>query len=101
MVWPFEVSPFQIHLIDLDNKEISEKIYDILQNENYEVLYDDREDKTAGEKFNDCDLIGIPLRIVVSKKTGEDKVEIKKRNEEKIELINIKDLIKNVERFFK
>lgn len=101
IIWPQEVSPFQIHLIDLDNKEISDKIYDILQNENYTVLYDDRTDKTAGEKFNDCDLIGIPLRIVVSKKTGKDKIEIKKRNEEKIELINIKDLIKNVERLFK
>lgn len=101
IIWPKEVSPFQIHLIDLDNKAISDKIYSILQNENYEVLYDDRIDKTAGEKFNDCDLIGIPLRIVASKKTGEDNIEIKKRNEEKIELINIKDLIKNVERFFK
>ena len=88
-------------MIDLDNREISEKIYEILQNQNYEVLYDDRSDKTAGEKFNDCDLIGTPLRIVASKKTGKDNVEIKMRGKEKVELINIKDLIKNVERFFK
>jgi len=101
IIWPKEVSPFQIHLIDLDNREISEKIYEILQNQNYEVLYDDRSDKTAGEKFNDCDLIGTPLRIVASKKTGKDNVEIKMRGKEKVELINIKDLIKNVERFFK
>ena len=98
IIWPKSIAPFSIHLIDLDNSKKAEEIYSILQNQNYQVLYDDRTDKTAGEKFNDCDLIGIPLRIVVSKKTGEDKVEIKKREEENIQLINIKDLIKNVER---
>lgn len=98
IIWPKNIAPFSIHLIDLDNSKKGEEIYSILQNQNYQVLYDDRADKTAGEKFNDCDLIGIPLRIVVSKKTGEDKVEIKKRGEENIQLINIKDLIKNVEK---
>jgi prolyl-tRNA synthetase len=98
IIWPNNVAPFSIHLIDLENSKKAEEIYEILQNQNYEVLYDDRTEKTAGEKFNDCDLMGIPLRIVVSKKTGEDKVEVKKREQEKTQLINIKDLIKNVER---
>ncbi len=98
MIWPNSIAPFSIHLIDLENSKKAEEIYKILQNQNYEVLYDDRVEKTAGEKFNDCDLIGIPLRIVVSKKTGEDMVEIKKRGEDQTQLINIKDLIKNVER---
>ena len=98
IIWPNNVAPFSIHLIDLENSKKAEEIYKILQNQNYEVLYDDRVEKTAGEKFNDCDLIGIPLRIVVSKKTGEDMVEIKKRGEDQTQLINIKDLIKNVER---
>jgi prolyl-tRNA synthetase len=98
IIWPNNVAPFSIHLIDLENFKKADEIYEILQNQNYEVLYDDRTEKTAGEKFNDCDLMGIPLRIVISKKTGEDKVEVKKRGEEKTQLINIKDLIKNVER---
>ncbi len=99
IIWPQSVAPFAIHLISLDMgdddvKEKAEEIYDILQNSNLEVLYDNRSDKTAGEKLNDCDLIGIPLRIVVSLKTlKEESVEVKKRNEEKTELVKIKDLI--------
>jgi len=98
IVWPETVAPFNIHLISLDGgdseiKAKSDEIYSILQNSNLEVLYDNREDKTAGEKLNDCDLMGIPLRIVVSSKTlKEDSVELKKRNEEKTILVKIKDL---------
>ncbi|MFA5730224.1 MAG: aminoacyl--tRNA ligase-related protein [Candidatus Paceibacterota bacterium] len=99
IIWPSNVAPFFVHLISLDmgNNEIKQKaeeIYDILQNSNLEVLYDNRDDKTAGEKLNDCDLIGIPVRIVISQKTlKEESVEVKKRSEEKTELVKIKDLI--------
>jgi prolyl-tRNA synthetase len=98
IIWPKSIAPFSIHLIDLENSKKADEVYAILQNHNYEVLYDDRVEKTAGEKFNDCDLIGIPLRIVVSKKTGEDRVEIKKRGEKDIQIISIKDLLENVKR---
>jgi len=98
IIWPKSIAPFSIHLIDLDNTKKADEIYSILQNQNYEVLYDDRVEKTAGEKFNDCDLIGIPLRIVVSKKTGEDKVEIKKRGDKDVQIISIKDLLENVKK---
>jgi len=70
-------------LLEGGDKEKAEEIYNILQKNNFEVLYDDRSDKTAGEKFNNCDLIGIPLRIVMSKNTGKEKVEIKLRNKKK------------------
>lgn len=99
MIWPTSVAPFQVHLISLDMgdndvKQEAEEIYGILQNSNLEVLYDNRDDKTAGEKLNDCDLIGIPLRVVISQKTlKEESVEVKKRGEEKTELVKIKDLI--------
>lgn len=99
IVWPQSVAPFSFHLISLDMgdsevKQKADEVYAILQNANLEVLYDDRDDKTAGEKLNDCDLIGIPLRIVISAKTLKDEsVEIKKRNEERTELVKIKDLI--------
>jgi prolyl-tRNA synthetase len=73
MIWPEEVSPFKVHLIDLSqgDEEIKGKVdafYKELQNNNIEVLLDDR-DARAGEKFADADLIGIPHRIIISKKT--------------------------------
>ncbi len=102
IIWPVSVAPFSIHLILLEDgiKKKADEIYAILQKSGFEVLYDDRIDKTAGEKFNDCDLMGIPLRMVVSKKTGEDTIEIRGRKDKKIRLVKIKELIKNVEGFF-
>lgn len=91
IIWPKEISPFKVHLIALnvDGKEI----YDVLQKEGIEVLYDDRV-KSAGEKLADCDLIGNYLRIIVSEKTlKESSVEIKRRNEDKTQMIEIKNLI--------
>ena len=74
-------------------KETANKIYQDLQKQKIEVLYDDREDKTAGEKFAEADLIGVPCRIVISKRTlKKNSVEIKKRNEEKIKLVKLKQL---------
>ena len=89
IMWPEVVAPFKIHLIALDGtgKE-ADKLYDELNSKGIEVLYDDREDKTAGEKFADADLIGLPLRFVVSKKTLlKDSVEVKKRNETESKLV--------------
>jgi len=102
IIWPNQVAPFAIHLILLEDgsKEKADEVYEILQKSGFEVLYDDRIDKTAGEKFNDCDLMGVPLRIVVSKKTGGDAVEIRGRKDKETKLVKIKELIKNVERFF-
>ena len=65
------------------------------QKQKIEVLYDDRKDKSAGEKFADADLIGIPYRLVVSEKTlKQNSVEIKKRDSQKIQLIKMKELSK-------
>ena len=62
-----------------------------------EVLYDDRDDVTPGEKFADADLIGCPWRVVVSERTlKDDSVEIKRRNEEKCEMIKIEELIQKL-----
>lgn len=73
IVWPKSVAPFDLHLICLntDNTEVvaeATKIYEGLIKNGFSVLFDDR-DKQTGEKFADSDLIGIPTRIVVSKKT--------------------------------
>ena len=91
IIWPKEIAPFQVHLLELDVD--ASGIYNDLQKEKIKVLYDNRE-KSAGEKLGDCDLIGIPLRIILSKKTIEKNcVEVKKRGVDKIELIEIKKLI--------
>jgi len=108
IIWPKEIAPFDVHLLSLGSKNeaikekiqmTSEKLYQELQEVKIEVLYDDRKEKSAGEKFADADLIGIPLRIVVSEKTlKEDSVEIKKRGEKEIQLIKLSDL-KNLSDF--
>ena len=94
IIWPKEVAPFPIHLISLNGgKKESEKLYQDLQKQGAEVLYDDR-DKSAGEKFADADLIGIPLRIVISERTlKEDSAEVKERGKQETKLVKITNLI--------
>jgi prolyl-tRNA synthetase len=96
LLWPASVAPFTVHLITLggngDNEskkifEHAQKISDKLEALGVEVLYDDRKDRTAGEKFAESDLIGIPVRLVVSAKTG-DKIEFKKRGETKAKTVD-------------
>ncbi|CAN5185740.1 proline--tRNA ligase [soil metagenome] len=99
IIWPDQVAPFQAHLIGIMNqesgiKEKAEVLYTSLMQQGITVLFDDR-DVPAGEKFADSDLIGIPYRLVVSTKTG-DKIEVKKRNEEKSELVSLEEVIRIV-----
>ena len=98
IIWPEAVAPFKAHLIQLgDTQKEAEKIYNNLREQNIEILFDDR-DASAGEKFADADLIGLPYRLVVSQKTLEEySLELKKRNEEKTELIKIADVVKYFE----
>jgi len=71
----------------------ADKLYNDLTQKGIEVLYDDRPDASAGQKFADSDLIGIPKRIVVSPKTlSNDSVEIKMRNNEIAEIIKINNI---------
>jgi prolyl-tRNA synthetase len=92
IIWPKTVAPFQVHLIGLDLKDEqirhnSYSLYNKLLDNGIEVLFDDRENVPAGEKFADADLIGIPTRLVISKKTG-DKIELKKRTEQQTYLLD-------------
>lgn len=85
IIWPESVAPFQYHLIVLGKEEesfeMAKNIYDKMSSRGVEVLFDDRHDLTAGAKFADADLLGLPIRMIVSKKTIEKQsVEIKKRN---------------------
>ncbi len=94
IVWPGSVAPFDCHLLVLGNaKEKADKVYQILQDAGIDVLYDDREEVSAGQKFADADLIGIPTRFVVSKKVGKGEVEIKRRDEEKATISNVSEVL--------
>lgn len=85
IIWPKEIAPFKILLIGLNLedenvKNAAEKIHDELINAGVEVLYDDRENMRAGEKFNDADLLGIPFKVIISKKALENNsFEVKNR----------------------
>lgn len=90
IIWPREVAPFDVHLIKLDDVDC-EEIYKTLSSK-HEVLYDDRE-ITAGQKFAEADLFGIPIRIVVSSRTLQKEcVEVKERANDNAMLIPIKEL---------
>jgi len=79
IIWPQSVAPFVAHLISLNKNTEAEKLYNELMGKGVEVLFDDRE-ASAGEKFADADLIGIPYQLIVSEKNLKDgKVEIKNR----------------------
>ena len=94
IVWPKETAPFQVHLLSLGREKEGERLYRDLQKSGVEILYDDRTDKTAGEKFAEADLIGIPIRLVISEKTlKQNSVEIKKRSEQKTKLCSIKSFL--------
>ncbi len=97
LVWPEAVSPFAIHLVALFDeagkvKKVAEDIYEKLTKKGVEVLYDDR-DASAGEKFGDSDLIGIPKRYIISEKTlAKDEIEMKDRLTGKTEMVTLKSL---------
>jgi len=100
IVWPESVAPFKVHLISLgtDEKVLDEakRIYDLLNSKKIDVLWDDR-DQRPGEKFADSDLIGIPLRVVISAKTIESNVyEIKGRKEENAKVVTESELFAKV-----
>ena len=92
ILWPKSVAPYDVHLVHIEDKGTeawAKETYETLTKAGVDVLWDDREDVSAGEKFADCDLIGIPTRLVISKKVGKGKVEAKKRGEKKTEIISI------------
>lgn len=100
IIWQPIVSPYQIHLIGLDMKDESIKLkanslYKDLQLKGFSVLFDERETVTAGEKFADYDLIGIPIRLVISKRSG-DKIEFKKRTDKQTSLLTLAEVMQKI-----
>jgi len=101
IIWPIRIAPYQVHLIalNLENEEVrneAEKIYRQLSEEKVDVLFDDR-DLRAGEKFSDADLLGMPIRLTISKRTfKEQKLELKFRNKSKSELLTYNEALKTI-----
>lgn len=101
IIWPLSVAPYQVYFcpLYLDKPAIAptaEKIYQELQREGVEVLFDDRED-SPGVKFNDADLLGIPLRLTLSPRTLQNQsVEAKWRARKETQLLPLDNLVTEV-----
>lgn len=92
LVWPEAVAPYRVHLLSLGADDKTTEIYESLTKAGIEVLYDDRE-TTAGAKFAESDLLGLPYRVVIGKKSIESgNVEIKKRTSDEIELVGMNEV---------
>ncbi len=105
IIWPKAIAPYQASIIIINTKVeaqvvIAEQLYTELTQKGYEILLDDR-DERAGVKFNDMDLIGIPLRITVGKAIENGQVEYKLRHEKEVNLVKIEDLVQTVENYLK
>mgnify|MGYP000085888153 FL=1 len=99
------IAPYKVCIVLISNKDekqkqIAEQIYTELQNMGIETILDDR-DERPGVKFNDMDLIGIPLRITVGKKVEEGLIELKQRKETESELVKLEEIKETIKKFLK
>ncbi len=97
LMWPTNIAPYHVYLATIgDVSEQAEVLYKNLQNEGIEVLYDDR-DERPGNKFGDADLMGIPIRLVLSQRTlEEDSVELKSRASDETENISLDTIVEKI-----
>lgn len=94
--WPSSIAPFSCHLLAFPGAESeASETYEKLKAVGISVLFDDR-DVSPGEKMADADLLGMPWRLIQSEKTGAKKIEIKKRDEDRVEVLNIEDAIRRL-----
>ncbi len=108
IVWPKTVAPFHVHLVSLRSKdettqkqimETTRMVYDTCKQRGIDVLWDDRESASPGEKFAEADLVGMPLRLVVSEKTLQaEAVEWKDRTSTEMRMVKIEEVIQMIER---
>ena len=105
IMFPKSIAPFQIYLIILNNEakevvDFSNSLYEKLKKLNFDVIFDDRSE-TPGVKLNDSDLLGIPLRLLVSKRTvKENSIEFKSRNSTESKLISLDKIFDEVKEFY-
>ena len=98
IIWPVPIAPYHVYLCALGMEDdkvetTANEIYSMLRNHGFEVLFDDRIE-SAGVKFNDADLLGIPVRVVISNRTiKNNSVEIKLRKDKEAEILPLEELI--------
>ncbi|NQV13304.1 MAG: prolyl-tRNA synthetase [Parcubacteria group bacterium] len=105
IIWPASITPFKVHLIPIGadkNDEVkseTDKLYKALQAKNIGVLYDDRLDMGVGQKLADADLLGMPVRLIISAKTLENGgCEVKRRDSDKVEIMPFDKLVEHLEK---
>jgi prolyl-tRNA synthetase len=104
IIWPEEMAPYQVHLVGLGFdkpgvRESAEQVYQQLQDAGIDVLFDDREEGSAGVKFNDADLLGMPVRVTVSPRSIEaGGAELKRRTEKDAQILPLADVPATVKR---
>jgi prolyl-tRNA synthetase len=98
LCWPITVAPYEVHLVALRGGfDVAEQLYQELAAAGIEVLFDDR-DESPGVKFNDADLIGVPIRVTVGKRSlDEGGVELKLREASERSLVPLADALERVE----
>ena len=102
IIWPLSIAPYQVNLLGLDldkgeTRQVAEQLYADLTAAGVEVLYDDRTE-TAGVKFNDADLIGLPLRAVVSKRSLKNGgMELKLRSQKESRVVSMADAVRVIQ----
>ena len=105
IIWPISIAPYKVAIVVVSTKDelqmnIASKIYNELTNLGIDTIFDDR-DERVGVKFNDIDLIGIPIRITVGKKVIDNLVEFKMRNSDQVEDLNVEEIIDKIKNIIK
>lgn len=101
IIWPLEIAPFKVAIVVVNTEDDAQMdaalyLYENLRKQGISTILDDREER-VGVKFNDMDLIGIPIRITVGNKINDQIVEIKQRKKDEFEEISLYDAISKVE----
>ncbi|MBA4536225.1 proline--tRNA ligase [Bacillus aquiflavi] len=105
LIWPVDIAPYDVHLIPINMKDdtqrqLSEELYNLLGENRYDVLFDDRKER-PGVKFADSDLIGLPVRMTIGKKAAEGMVELKIRKSGEMIEIHKDELLSTLAELFK
>jgi len=103
IIWDKSIAPFQVHLIAVGSKsskvfEMAENLYDLIQDDGIEVLFDDRKDISPGFKFKDADLLGMPYQVIVGERNlAQGKIEIKERRTGERILVEVEKVLEKIQ----
>ena len=103
IIWDKAIAPFQVHLISVGTKspqvlEMADRLYDLLTEDEIEVLYDDRREISPGFKFKDADLLGVPYQVIVGERNlANGKIEIKERRSGERVLVDVESVLEKVQ----